>query len=521
MRRASSLSRPQAIAFLILVAALALRLWDLTARSLWLDEAVEYWVATARLSQLPTTVRDVIQDPPLYSLLLHLWMTGSEHEAWLRLLSVLLGVGGVVGVMVIGYRLQGQTCALAAGALMSIMPTAVRYSQEIGQYAPTHVLVVWSVVMLLAVVRDPSPRRHAGWLVLAVIATYTYYGTVIPVLVPFACALVQAAIKRDRVRVRRGLLTLAAFVGAVLPLLVYFLPHQLRRGPTAHAFEAAAIAPPGEALREAGRSLQMTFSFQFTGWPCTTVPGWLPVVLFGALVVFAWRRQRSLVMWFLATWIVYAGLGWLHLFPIGFRHSNILTGLIVPLAACVLGAGPRLQRAGGTIVFGMLCALCIVSLPNRTMYERIHGAGPCAWPETEDVSKIARYWMDRRTPDQKTYVYYGAAPSFAYYADRLGVERTPRPPDWFQRCWRGDDAPWCREGGIYYGEWIRPMSPDQKMESILATLDGMPGEFWLILAHAQGGENLTIGKYLAQYYETVDYLTASDASAVLVRRRTP
>src|SRR5688572_4700486 len=195
MRRPLPSSRLRVYVLFVLVAALALRLWDLTARSLWLDEAVEYWVATASLAELPTTVRDLIQDPPLYSFLLHAWMRVSEHEAWLRLLSVLCGLGSVAGAMLLGYRLQGTACALAAGVLMTILPTSVRYAQEIGQYAPAHLLVTWSLVMLLGLVRTPSPRRHALWLLIAVLAAYTYYGTMIPIVIPFLCVLMDAAIK--------------------------------------------------------------------------------------------------------------------------------------------------------------------------------------------------------------------------------------------------------------------------------------------------------------------------------------
>jgi uncharacterized membrane protein len=512
--------RPHVLAIAILLAALALRLWDFTARSLWLDEAVEYWTATAPLGSLPATVRDVIQDPPLYSFLLHLWMTISTHEAWLRFLSLLFGMGSVVGMMVLGYRLQGWAAALGAGALLAVLPAGIRYSQEVGQYAPMLCFVVWSLVVLVGLVPDPAPRRFARWVVLAVIAAYTYYGTVMPVLVPFVCFILEGAKNRDRVRWWRGLVSLAAIAVAIVPLLVYFLPHQLHRGPTAHAFQAAAIGPFGDLLRDVGNSLKMTFGFQLTGWPCTLAPGWLTVVLFVALLVLAARQQRRLVVWFAATWLVYAALGWLHLFPIGFRHSNILTALIVPVAACAIPTrGSAAYRAGGVAVFAAVGILCLVSLPARSVRERVAKASQCTWPETEDIAKVARYWMEHRTPEQKTYVYYGAAPAFAYYVEALGIEHTSRPADWFGYCWRGEGSPWCASGNIYYGEWLRTMSPEDKVASILTTLGGTPDEFWFVFAHAQEGENVTIGKLLLERYQPVDYLTASDASAVLLRRR--
>jgi hypothetical protein len=513
---------PGTIACAIVAGALALRLWDLTARSLWLDEAVEYWAAAAPLGTLPAAVRELIQDPPLYSFLLHLWMKISSHEGWLRLLSVCFGLGSVLGAMVIGYRVQGWAPALAAGVLMSILPTAIRYSQEVGQYAPMQCFLVWSVVALLGIVRDPARGNFVRWVLVAVAAAYTYYGTVITLLVPFACFVIEAAFRRDALRVQRALWSLAAFFIAILPLLVYFLPHQFRRGPTADAFRAAAIPPVGEALRDAWQSLQMTFAFQLSGWPCTRVPGWLAVALFALLLLLAAFRQRRLVVWFVATWLIYAGMGWLHLFPLGFRHSNIMTALMVPVIACAVDRnGPAIRRAGAATAFALLCAVCIVSLPARTLRDRLQGERPCTWPETEDVAQVTKYWMEHRTPDQPTYVYYGAAPAFAYYADRLGAAQSARPPDGVRHCWRGGDAPGCRDGLIYYGAWTRSLSPEEKMASIFTTLGGTPDEFWFILAHAYEGENLTIGKYLLHHYESVDYLTATDASAVLLRRRAP
>ena len=49
--------------------ALIIRLWDLGARSIWLDEAVEYWTANVPLPSIPQTVVQTFQ-PPLYSVLL-------------------------------------------------------------------------------------------------------------------------------------------------------------------------------------------------------------------------------------------------------------------------------------------------------------------------------------------------------------------------------------------------------------------------------------------------------------------
>ncbi len=515
-------TRQRKIASAILGLALLIRLWDLNARSLWLDEAMEYWVASAPLSRLATVVRDGIQDPPLYSFLLHAWMTPADNETWMRLLSVFFGVASVAGMMVIGYRLRGWTTALVAGLIMSIVPTAVRYSQEVGQYAPMQCFLVWSIVVLLGLVRTPTRGGFVRWGLLAMAATYTYYGTVVTLLAPFACFMIEAAWRRDRRRLLSGGVTLAAYAVSILPLILYYLPHQLRRGPTAEAFDPIGIGSFNVEAMRTWITLKETLAFQFTGWPCSNMPAWLPVTLVVLFIAVVARTQRRFAVWFVAAWILYGVMGRLRLFPFAFRYSIILAPLIVPLVACAIrGDVNWLRRLTTGLAFGVLCATCVVSLPNRSIYNRVFGNDRCVWPETEDIGKVTRYWHAQRQPGQRTYVYYGAVPSFAYYADHLSGEKPERPDLWYLDCWRNADTPWCRTGDIFYGRWLRALPPDQKMASIFETMSGMPTEFWMIIAHVQGQESIPITQMIQRDYVLLDHVTGSDAVGFLVRRRAP
>ena len=110
------LGRPAGLArlllLLILLAAFALRTWELGSRSLWFDEGMEYWVATAPPVELPTSVQRGIQDPPLYSLLLHFWMRVSHSEYHLRFLSVFASLLSLSGLIWIGRQIGGVTAIL-------------------------------------------------------------------------------------------------------------------------------------------------------------------------------------------------------------------------------------------------------------------------------------------------------------------------------------------------------------------------------------------------------------------------
>jgi hypothetical protein len=58
----------------VLWLAFGLRMLDVTVRSLWYDEAVEYLTASVPLGSLAEAVVTANYQPPLYSYLLHLWL---------------------------------------------------------------------------------------------------------------------------------------------------------------------------------------------------------------------------------------------------------------------------------------------------------------------------------------------------------------------------------------------------------------------------------------------------------------
>ena len=171
---------------LILLLAFAVRLWDLNARSLWFDEAFEYWSAQVPLWSLPRTVTTALQ-PPLYTFVLHLWLKVSIEPLWLRFLSVGLGLLALSGTMALAYRVSGGTAAAAAGMLMALLPAEVRYAQEVAEYALMGCLLAWSLYCLYASIEAPTWRNLGLWGILSVLSVYSHYGAALTV---FAAALV-------------------------------------------------------------------------------------------------------------------------------------------------------------------------------------------------------------------------------------------------------------------------------------------------------------------------------------------
>ncbi len=506
----------------IMLLALALRVWDLGARSLWFDEATEYWVATAPLTQLAHYVSEGTGDPPLYSFLLHMWMKLGAGEAWLRSLSLIVSMGGVAGMIVLGKRLGGFTGAVTVGALAAINPADIRYAQEVGQYALMLGTLAWNLVAFHGLWRDGGKRWVIAWALSAFVATAAYYGAVFPVFAPFACVLFESLARRDGARVRRLAMGAAIYALLTVPVLWPVLPDQLARVLDTRSALAQAPEARPEGLKLVWRWLGNLIAFQFSGWPYTHVQAWVPIVCWFALAPFALVSQRRWIVWFVATWIVYGVASLFEIFPFGFRWGLIMLPQVVAVAGLGFAAAAhsRWWRLPVAVVYAGLVLVSAMSLPNLTMRNWIDKGRKLNWPETEDLRPVVAYWYEKSFDTQATYVFYGAAPAFAYYAQRYEATRNDLPPTWNLHCWHDENPPdYCRSKNIFYGSWLRRFpAPADRVMSIFSTMAGKPQELWIVFSHVHGNESVDIVQRMqANGYQVADVTEARAAAAVLLR----
>jgi 4-amino-4-deoxy-L-arabinose transferase-like glycosyltransferase len=504
----------------ILLLALAVRLWDLRARSLWFDEAGEYWVSTAPFAHLVESVRTGTGDPPLYEFLLHAWMQIGTGEAWLRLLSVIVSVSGVAAVMILARMLGGSVARLGAGVLMALLPADVRYAQEAGQYGLVPAAVAWNLVCLVMMTREKNWSRLFAWVLTALAASYLYYATIFPISAAFLCVVIESVWRRDA-RARRATGTaLVLYIAGLLPLLLSYLPTQLARvvesggtsSPEAHDFMGI--------VRHKWEMSCELIGFQFTGWPHTHIPSGVVVAPALFMMAVAIRKSPRLLIWFAVAINMYAAAAALDVFPMGYRWGLILTPLIICAIATGLMAPGRKWMQWATIAaFALLVSASVYSLPNRSLRDRVYEDKTGAWPETEDMRVVAQYWMQHRSPDQPTYVYYGAAPAFAYYT-RDVVKRTGLPSTWCLACWHDNEPPaFCRNANIYYGRWLRRLDSNEKLASVVGTLGGAPESFWMVFGHmVPGDDREMIAGFKREGYRVAAAIEGINASACLLTR---
>ncbi len=201
--------------------ALILRLHTLGTESLWLDEATSLFLARMDIPTLTAwTAHDI--HPPLYYVLLHLWLVFGESEFALRSLSVVAGVFGVAGIFLLARALFDKKTALLAGLLLSVSPLHLWYSQEVRMYALVTTLTLFAS-WYLALALEGRRRRHwTGYVICSALALYTHYYAFFVLLSHWAIVLFWIARARGKPHSQKEVARHWAIVQSVI--LLFFLP---------------------------------------------------------------------------------------------------------------------------------------------------------------------------------------------------------------------------------------------------------------------------------------------------------
>lgn len=196
---------PRAIplALAIVLLAFGLRLWGLTATSLWYDETFMLHHAQ---QGIVGAVRGLLAEDnalPLYGLLLTLWTrVAGFSEFAARALSVFLGTLGVPLVLQLGRAVtKRRTAGLGAALVYATLPIFVYYSQEVRMYAlamPLAAAFLWAGWRLVA-----GRRVGAAYVALGLLMLAAHPYTALTWLVSLVWGTLTVGLNRNRRR-RRG-----------------------------------------------------------------------------------------------------------------------------------------------------------------------------------------------------------------------------------------------------------------------------------------------------------------------------
>ncbi len=132
-----------------------LRLYQLGAESLWVDEYFS----------IDDAVNLNLCTRPLYYFLLHVWMEfgGDDSDVWLRLLSIPFSVGTIGLIYLLGRKLLSERTAQIAAFMAAVSPLFIGYGQEIRMYALSAFLTLAGTILLVLVLKSASKLKVAAW----------------------------------------------------------------------------------------------------------------------------------------------------------------------------------------------------------------------------------------------------------------------------------------------------------------------------------------------------------------------
>jgi 4-amino-4-deoxy-L-arabinose transferase-like glycosyltransferase len=150
----------------VLALSLLTGLFNLTNTTLWSDEAFSYYVAD---DGLRATLYNIFTDtqPPLYYLLLSLFLKVGDSVFFIRVLSVIAFVGTCGLIYVLAARLFSPRIGTVAGLLAAIDPRMVDWAQKARPYSVQTffvALALWGLVRVMTLDAAASQRIGSGLL---------------------------------------------------------------------------------------------------------------------------------------------------------------------------------------------------------------------------------------------------------------------------------------------------------------------------------------------------------------------
>ncbi|WP_214044325.1 glycosyltransferase family 39 protein [Methanomethylovorans sp.] len=163
----------QLLLAIIFIGAL-LRIYQLGAESIWLDEAATYFLSSDNLSGIYEATKNDVH-PPLYYFVVHFFLLTGKSEILLRFPSMVFGIIAIPLLYMLGTRMFTVKEGLISSFLLSVSLSHIYYSQEARMYSMMVFLTLGSIFFFYSAIED---KRNGFWflfVVFTVLNIYTHY----------------------------------------------------------------------------------------------------------------------------------------------------------------------------------------------------------------------------------------------------------------------------------------------------------------------------------------------------------
>lgn len=400
---------PAAIVGFITLFGAGLRISHLADKSLWLDEAVLYWVS--RGGPLDVVAQNATQNsaPPLFALCLSLVSAFDDSELALRLLPALAGIASVPALYWLCRQFLPRDASYFCALLAATAPAQIRYSQQVREYSLAFAI---AILMLIACYRYLSNPSGRNWCLLVAswgVGVLTQYGLVLLLL---ALGLVLALRLRAKAERRRLLTGFAA--AQVLLLLTCLLVYELA---LQHQFSLTGFgaSPASNYLSSAYwegslhslSRLAFVNTLEIFGFAHPASFLFVPLCLIGLVLAATSPSSRVAVAMFAVPMLVTFAAACARAYP---YHGQRQVIYLAPMIYVLAGFGfTRMLRIGPRRLLALAVALVLVLSGVTSSWQWLSSAGP------ENTKPVLAALSSQLKPEDAVYIYYGSIPAFRYY----------------------------------------------------------------------------------------------------------
>lgn len=447
-------NKPFLIVGSITILGSILRIYHLGFKSLWLDEAVVYWIAQGNLSEILTQNAASNSAPPLFALLVNLISRIGDSEAILRLPSCTAGIIAIPAIYFLARRFSPKEVAYLSSFIVAIAPSQVHYAQELREYSITFLLAILMFFFFHRYLCKQGTIDLIWLTVICTVGVFTQYGLVLLTLALNLILLVKLLFVRTQRRTTliKWIAAQACLIGSVLIIYNIALKYQMQPG----GFAATSYLASGYWIDGSLRSLAKLAVRNTRDLFGFSYPGAYLVFLIVCLGLLKALREikdfTPIVMLFLPLGLIFATAS-ARLYPyIGSRHNIFLTVMIYIFLG--LGLKSLLSLSQRRVVSCILIlAFALGGLVHTS--QSLNSAGiENIKPLIETLSSSFRY-------GDRIYIYYGAVPAFKYYYQNntdqwvIGVSGRRQPEKYFSQLnevFSEQGRVWMIFSHIYYDE---------------------------------------------------------------------
>src|SRR3989304_4365027 len=170
--------------FVIMITCLGagFRIYNLGAKSLWYDEALDWLVAQGKtLGDVVFTNARAVQAPPLFPVMLHFTSVFGQSEIAVRAIPVIAGIASIPCIYLLSLSMNpSRVAACLSALLLALAPSQVMYSQIVREYSLTVLLTILTILLLVRYITMPSTRRLILLVGLQIADLLTQYGLALP-----------------------------------------------------------------------------------------------------------------------------------------------------------------------------------------------------------------------------------------------------------------------------------------------------------------------------------------------------